>query len=203
VGDLDKGTVAPIAVPAPEAGMLRNISALPGQTVPSGAALFEVFDPTRVWVRLGVYVGDLPGLATGADVRVGNLAEAVGGATRPAHLVKDAPPAANALAATVDLFYKLENSDGQFRPGQRVAVHIPLKGEKVSLVVPRGAVVYDYLGGTWLYENTAPRVYVRRRVRLRYVHGDDAILDAGPPAGTKVVSVGAAELFGTEVGFAK
>ena len=28
---------------APEAGVLRNLSALPGQTVPSGAALFECF----------------------------------------------------------------------------------------------------------------------------------------------------------------
>ena len=41
-GSFESGTAAPITIESPEDGMLRNMSALPGQYVPSGAALFEV-----------------------------------------------------------------------------------------------------------------------------------------------------------------
>lgn len=202
VGDLEKGTATPIRVSAPEGGMLRSVSALPGQCVPSGATLFEVIDPSRVWVRLGVYVGDLPELAANADVRVGNLADLPGAAARRARLVQ-APPSANALAATVDLFYELDNKDGRLRPGQRVGVHVPLKSRESNLVVPWSAVIHDIHGGTWVYENSKPLTYTRLRVVVHYVAGDLAVLTAGPAVGTKVVTEGAAELFGTEVGFAK
>jgi RND family efflux transporter MFP subunit len=204
VGDLEKGTVAPLPICAPEGGMLRTVSALPGQTVPSGAALFEVIDPARVWLRVAVYVGDLPGLAPAAEVGVGNLADPPDRPpSRTAQPVQQAPPAANPLAATVDLFYRLDNSDVRLRPGQRVAVHVPLKKEKEGLVVPWSAVIHDYHGGTWVYENVAPHVYTRRRVVVRHVNRNLAVLDSGPPPGTKVVVDGAIELFGTEVGFAK
>ena len=42
--------------------------------------------------------------------------------------------------------------------------------------------------------------FVRRRVELARVVEDLAVLRRGPPAGTSVVTVGAAELFGTEFG---
>jgi RND family efflux transporter MFP subunit len=202
VGDLEKGTATPLRVCAPEDGMLRSVSALPGQCVPSGATLFEVIDPARVWVRLGVYVGDLPDLAPKAEVRVGNLADLPGAAARRARPVQ-APPSANPLAATVDLFYELDNKDGRLCPGQRVGVHVPLKSEETNLVVPWSAVIHDIHGGTWVYENPKAQVYTRRRVVVRHVAGDLAVLAAGPAVGTKVVTQGAAELFGTEVGFAK
>ena len=202
VGDLEKGTVAPIPVHAPEEGMLRTISAVPGQTVPSGAVLFEIIDPRRVWVRLGVYVGDLAGLATGEEVRIGDLSDTPGEPPCRARPVL-APPSANPLAATVDLFYAMNNRAGLLRPGERVGVHIPLREAESSLVVPWSAVIHDYHGGAWVYEKVADHVYTRRRVRVRHVSGDSAVLDAGPSAGARVVTVGAAELFGTEVGFSK
>ena len=60
-----------------------------------------------------------------------------------------------------------------------------------------------------MYERTGDRAYARRRVVVRYVVGDDpaartAVLESGPPAGTTVVTAGAAELFGTDdAGFSK
>ena len=44
---------------------------------------------------------------------------------------------------------------------------------------------------------------VRRRVQVSRVAGDQAVLATGPAVGSKIVTVGAAELFGTEVGFSK
>ena len=47
--------------------------------------------------------------------------------------------------------------------------------------MPWSAVVYDFHGGTWVYERTADRTYTRHRVVVRYVVDGIAVLDAGPP----------------------
>jgi hypothetical protein len=202
VGDLDTGMISPVPIAVPEGGVLRTVSALPGQTVPAGAPLFEVMNPEVVWVRVAVYVGDLAELDTGGTAAVGSLAGKPGDPTRPAVPVA-APPAANPAANTVDLFYSLDNRETRYRPGERVGAWLPLNEPAASPTVPWSAVVYDYHGGAWVYEATGNHTYTRRRVRVRYVANDTAVLEAGPPAGTRVVTAGAAELFGTEAGFSK
>ena len=67
-------------------------------------------------------------------------------------------------------------------------------------VVPYGAVIYLADGKTSVYVTPAPNVYVREPVTVAVIDGDRAILSAGPAVGTVVVSVGAAELHGTETG---
>ncbi|MBX6313664.1 MAG: efflux RND transporter periplasmic adaptor subunit, partial [Isosphaeraceae bacterium] len=114
-----------------------------------------------------------------------------------------APPTGDPLAATVDLFYEVENRDGSFRPGQRVGVTLPLRGERADLVVPRSALLRDFDGGAWVYEKIAPHKYARRRVRIDRIVGPLAALSAGPKPGTEVVAEGAAEVFGTEFGGSK
>ena len=51
-----------------------------------------------------------------------------------------------------------------------------------------------------VYVTTAPNVYIRQPITVHHIEGDRAVLTAGPAAGTAVVSVGAAELYGTETG---
>jgi hypothetical protein len=46
-------------------------------------------------------------------------------------------------------------------------------------------------------------VFVRHRVEIADVVADAAVLRQGPAPGTRVVTVGAAELFGTEFGAGK
>ena len=70
-------------------------------------------------------------------------------------------------------------------------------------MIPWSAVVHDVHGGTWVYEQTAPHQFVRRRVEVLHVDRGVAVLGAGPPAGTSVVTAGVAELFGTEFGIGK
>ena len=71
------------------------------------------------------------------------------------------------------------------------------------LVIPYSAVMYHYDGTTWTYTNPEPLVYVREPIDIDYIEGDIAVLNDGPPAGTVVVSVGAAELYGVEFGIGK
>ena len=202
VGQTEAGTAAAVPVTAPVDGVLRVVGALPGQTVPAGAVLFEVVDLSRVWVRVPVYVGDLADIDPAAPAAVGPLTARPGGPTRPATPVS-APPAANPAAGTSDVMYTLDNRDARYSPGQRVGATLALAGPADALVVPAAAVVYDMHGGGWVYERVADRGYTRRRVVVRYVAGADAVLAVGPPVGTPVVTAGAAELFGTETGFSK
>jgi RND family efflux transporter MFP subunit len=202
VGEVEQGTSAPLAIPSPETGLLRNVSALAGQNVPAGAALFEVVDLKQVWVRVPVYVGDLPRIDAAAEAAIGALTAHPGA---PVQLAKPAtaPPSANPAAGTVDLFYLLDNREAKYGPGQRVGVTLKLAGEAESLAIPWSAVIYDIHGGTWVYEQADALLFVRRRVAVRFVDGDTAVLAAGPKSGTKVVIAGAAELFGAETGFSK
>ena len=158
--------------------------------------------PMTIWVRVPVYVGDLRRIDAAASARVGSLGASwddPGLLAKPA----DAPPSANPAASSVDLFFELENKDHRFRLGERVGVNVALKTADESLVVPWAGVLIDINGGTWVYENTADHVFVRRRVQVRRVAGELAVLASGPAVGSKIVTDGAAELFGTEVGFSK
>ena len=155
-----------------------------------------------VWVKVPVYVGDLARLATDQEATVGGLADVPGSSSKRAKPVP-APPSGDPLAATVNVFYEVENQDGSLQPGQRVGVTLPLRGEEESLVVPRAALLRDIHGGAWVYEKTAPHTFARRRVVVERVVGDLAALASGPKPGAKVVTDGAAELFGAEFGGGK
>ena len=199
--DTDSGMLRPLEITAPMGGLLRKIDVTPGQTVAAGALLFEIVEANPMWVRVPLYVGGMRDVDTEAAALVSDFGDsaAEGRAARPI----DAPPSADPLAATVDLHFELPNADGHFRPGQKLAVTVTLKSEDESLVAPWSSVLHDIHGGAWIYEQTAPRTYVRRRVVVRYINGSDAILATGPAAGTNIVTDGAAELFGTEFGFGK
>lgn len=65
-------------------------------------------------------------------------------------------------------------------------------------VVPYAAVLYDASGRTWVYTQPEPHNFVRHQIAVDYIEGNLAVLSDGPPIGTEVVTVGGAELFGTE-----
>jgi hypothetical protein len=65
-------------------------------------------------------------------------------------------------------------------------------------VIPYPAIVYDTDGSSWAYVALTPDTYVRRPITVTVIRGDVALLSAGPPVGAQVVTVGTAELLGTE-----
>jgi hypothetical protein len=71
---------------------------------------------------------------------------------------------------------------------------------KKRKVIPYAAVLYDPEGDAWVFTNPEPMVFVRQSIKIDYIKNDRAILFEGPPSGTAVVTVGAAELFGAEIG---
>lgn len=196
------GELKPMTISSPRDGILRAEHAAPGEVVAAGAPLFEVMDTDPVWVRTAVYAGELSELAVDKPAVVSDLADRAGQVSTTAKPIA-APPTAVALASSVDLYYELPNPAGKFRPGERVTVKLPLGDEAESSTVPWSAVVHDINGGTWVYENTTPQTFVRRRVQVAHVVEGVAVLKSGPTVGAKIVTAGAVELFGTEFGFAK
>ncbi|MDQ3011365.1 MAG: efflux RND transporter periplasmic adaptor subunit [Acidobacteriota bacterium] len=194
-----------VNITAPRDGMIQKVLANPGQTVAAGSPLFEVVNLASVWIRVPVYVGDLRLIDRRQSARVHALNEAPGehGAVARAARPVNAPPSANPLNDTADLYFELANADGSLRPGQKMGVTLAERSTEESLVVPWSAVLHDTGGGTWVYENTAPQLYARRRVEVRRVVDKLAVLARGPAVSAKVVTAGAAELFGTEFGTGK
>lgn len=200
-GEFARGTASAIPLAAPSSGLLRSVSVLPGQSVPAGAALFEILDPSRLWIKVAVYAGEANEIDGQSPVMIGRLSARPDTYRRAVAAI--APPSADPVSGTVDFYYELDNRDRRFRPGERVAVRMPMRGAAVRLTIPWSAVFYDIYGGGWVYEQTAERVFVRRRVEVAAVAGATAILSKGPLQGTPIVSAGAQELFGTETGFTK
>ena len=200
--DDSSGEQHPLILKAPLDGIVRTTQAQPGQVVGTGAGLFEVMNDAQLWIKVPVYVGELDKIDSSKTAKLSQL----DGRLRTGDVdVKPAllPLTALASTATVDMYYELPNAEHRFRPGQKVSAYLPLIGETQQTALPWSAVIHDIYGGQWVFEQTEDRKFVRRRVEVSWVDGDWAVILRGPKLGAQVVTAGAAELAGTEFGFAK
>jgi hypothetical protein len=69
-----------------------------------------------------------------------------------------------------------------------------------QIVMPYAALVYSPTGETWAYTNPEGLTFVRQEIVVDRIDGDRALLSKGPAPGTKVATVGVAELYGAESG---
>jgi len=125
------------------------------------------------------------------------LAFAVVGCGAPAK-----PPAADA-AVKVEKIEGSELKKLALSPdaGQRLGVATAeVSGPAGATTVPYAAIVYDKHGATWTYTNPSGLEFVRAEVKVDRVVQGVAYLKSGPEPGTRVVTVGAAELWGVETG---
>jgi hypothetical protein len=74
----------------------------------------------------------------------------------------------------------------------------PIRQDGQETVIPYDAVIYSSDGHTYTYTAPEPLTYVRQQIDIDHVVGDSVMLSDGPPVGTEVVTVGAAEVYGTE-----
>jgi len=184
---------------APRDGVLRDLRVGEGQSVAAGTILFQVDALEELWVRAPLFAGDAAYVVDGAPATVRSLSAEPNDPGREAKPAA-APPAADPVAVSVDVFFSVPNDDRAFQPGERVMVSVPLSGDEASLVAPWSALIYDVHGGAWVYEAAGAQTFVRRRVEVKHRTGDTAVLASGPAVGTRVVTAGVLELFGVEFG---
>ncbi len=68
------------------------------------------------------------------------------------------------------------------------------------LVVDHAALIYDSTGGAWVYAVPKSLTYLRAEVTVAAADQGRVFLTAGPVVGTAVVTVGAAQVYGEELG---
>jgi hypothetical protein len=94
-----------------------------------------------------------------------------------------------------DVHRVIFDAEGAKRVGLQTA---PIRQNGQQTEIPYDAVIYNSDGKTYTYTAPEPLTYVRQEIDIDHVVGDSAMLSDGPPAGTEVVTVGAAEVYGTE-----
>lgn len=179
-------------------------------TIPNTGANNEITDLSRVWVQVRLSQSDLNKIDRSKPVRVLPLNE--DGEDNDNEGMEAEPDEAAGQDDGEDvgddpdetLYYSVDNTTQSLLPGQGVFVELSLANTTAQqLVIPYAAVIYGLEGETWVYTNPEPLVFVRQPVVVDYIEGDQAYLTEGPSAGTKVVTVGGAELLGTETGVSK
>lgn len=185
-----------MTVRAPFAGIVRALPVGEGQAVAAGSVLVELLAADALQVRVPVYAGDLARLDAAAAAGVRPLGARDDTAASWASPTVG-PPTSDPIASTVDRFYSL-SADATFAVGERVLVSLPLLQEETARRVPTSAIVIDASGASWVYVCAGERAFVRTRLDPIRVAGDHTVFARGPAAGTCVVSVGAADVFGSE-----
>ncbi len=195
---------ADVSIPlrSPRDGLLRSVSVAPGQLVSAGAPLFEILGSPALWVRASVYAGEASRVLAEGSARITTIGTASNQDATVVALSVMAPPTADPTSAVVDFYYELPPTATR-RPGERVAVFLSTNQTADVLVVPFSAVVFDAIGGAWIYVEKAEHVYERRRVDISRIEENFAVLARGPAASTRIVRAGASELFGVEFGVGK
>jgi hypothetical protein len=151
---------------------------------------------SAVWVRVPVIESDLRQIDPGQQARVVPRSgdETASGLTaRPV----PKPPVGDSEESA--LYYAVESA--ALVPGQYVRLETALLGSGTQRkIVPYAAVIYGPHGETWVYTSPEPLTFIRHPIAIDYIQEDQVVLSDGPPSGTKVVTVGVAELYGTEYG---
>jgi len=100
--------------------------------------------------------------------------------------------------AGTDLNHVILTADAAKRLDIQIAsVHDGAEGT----VIPYDAVLYEANGNTWVYVSLEPLVFVRQAIVIDHIKGNEAFLSQGPDSGAMVVTLGAAELYGSESEF--
>lgn len=188
-------------LPSPISGTILKLYSSPQQVLSASAPIADIVQLNPLWVRVPLYAGDENRIQKTGVAMVQNLSGGTQNTIRATYV--EGPQTSDPLATSVDLYYQIDNSKGDLRPGQKVSVILPFTGSSNGNVIPFSAIVYDINGGTWVYTNPSPNMYTRQRVEVVTVLDNNAVLKRGPAEGTKIVTVGAAELFGTEFGGGK
>lgn len=155
-----------------------------------------------VWVVVGAALAAVIGVSV--VTAANQSSDSTGDSAKPFSLEPYTENGSGVAGATAGLSRVVLTEPAVKRLGLETApVRTVSVGGQTRPVVPFSAVVYDPKGVAWVYKATEPLSYLRHKLTVDRVAGGLAVLSSGPPVGTQVVAIGAAELFGAEIEFGK
>jgi RND family efflux transporter MFP subunit len=174
--------IEPEVLVAPIDGAISSARVVPGQVVGSQDVVFQIIDPTGLWVEALVY-----GEINPAQLTTANAAGADG---TPLRLTIRGFSRALQQQATVVQF-AVENPPANLAVGQPVTVTAQ-NGTAVSgIILPRDAVVRGGNGEALVWRHTDPERFEARPVRTEPFDATRLVVRAGLDAGERVVIRGA------------
>jgi hypothetical protein len=185
-------------VPRPDAGGLVPPGAPPA--VSTVAATAPAPEDGSAYVVVMLSQAELDRLDKDAPARVVPLAGRGDAKIELEAQPSGIPPIEDVKRSMLSVRYVVPGGTHGLEPNQRVRVELALTGsDERHKVVPYSAVHYDGKGAAWAYVSPQALTYERQRIEVDRIVGDLAVLKAGPPVGTTVVTTGASMLHGAEV----
>jgi hypothetical protein len=105
-------------------------------------------------------------------------------------------PASLSSVAGTDFKQVTFTEEGAARTGLETA---PVRRSGRRIVVPYEALIYGGDGTSYVYASPKPLTYQRTEVAIDRIRGSRVLLAGGPRAGSRVVTVGASEVYGAEL----
>ena len=175
---------------SPISGVVTDRPLYAGETAASGTPLITVMETSALLAKIHLSQPQAQMLQKGdaASVEVPGVPDPVSGK------ISLVSPALDPGSTTVEVWVRLENPKGQFRPG--TAVHVTLDGRKVpnALVVPSEAIVLASSGKATVMVVGSDGIAHQTPVTTGIVSGPDTQINSGLSAGQQVVTTGAASL---------
>jgi len=171
---------------APVSGVVSVANAVAGQYVEGKDIVFEIVDPTRLWVDATAFD---PALAAGIK---GASALTADGRPLTVELVGQG---LSLRQGAVPLQFRITAPPAGLSVGTPVTViaSVPpgFSGEATGVALPRSAVVRMPNGGSAVWDHVSAERFVPRPVRMQPLDGANVLVLAGVKAGSRIVTQGA------------
>ena len=172
--------VEPEALVAPVSGIVAEMNAVAGQMAQTSTVLFQVIEPTRLWVE-ALSFDALTGTQTAT-------AKISGG--RSLALAYQGAGFADRNQA-VPVHFKIEEDTSGLRAGQFVTVLAATEDERQGIAIPRAAVVRTQSGLDLAFEHISAERFEPRSLRIEPLDGERVLVVSGLNAGARIVIQGA------------
>ena len=179
---LNQATAAREVLRAPISGVISVSGVRLGQVVAAQTTLFEIVDPSRLYVEANLF--DRRPILTGANA-VGKTSD---GATFD--LVFEGAGLADRGRAAQGLF-RIVGAPLRLRIGESVTIAAPLGEPVAGVIVPRAALISGSNGLTSVFVKTHAEAFALRNVTTAPVDAENVAILTGVKAEERVVTIGA------------
>ncbi len=184
------GGGAGVPIVSPISGLIVSSTLVRGASVPAGAELMRVGNPSSIWLvaRVPEAMAAKIGAPAGLDIKRFEEAEAllVGRQLRLVSAGRFVDPATR----TMEVVFASNGANG-FKPGSRLAGRLRTGNTAQSLAVPAAAIIEEG-GQTVVYVQVEGEVFERRIVSRGVASGNLVAIIGDVKPGERVVTVGAA-----------
>jgi hypothetical protein len=175
-----------VEIRAHSSGVISRVNFVAGQIVEPQTTLFEIVDPTRLWVEAASFD---PALAT--DI-ASATAVTVDGRVLPLRFTGGGLMLQN---QAVPLQFDILGDVGDLQVGKPVTVIVQRQHSRSDGIrLPRGAVLHDSTGETMVWERLSAEDFAARPVNVAPLDGTDVIVTSGLSANMRVVTQAAETL---------